>query len=205
MHTPIVLILASGSPRRRRLLENAGIKFVVRPAAINESLHPGESAEELVCRVAQEKALSVAPDSEEGSLVLGADTTVEVDGNILEKPQGAEDAERMLRLLSGREHRVLTGICLVRAPNRIEGLQHEVTRVTFRTLDDQEIRTYIASGEPFDKAGAYAIQGLASKFVVRVEGCFFNVVGLPVPLVYSLMKKLSAIGYQLSANSPRHG
>jgi septum formation protein len=194
------LVLASRSPRRRQLLENAGIKFVVQPALVDETLHAGERAEALVCRVAREKAWSVAQHCAEGSLVLGADTTVEVDGSILEKPKDAEDAERMLRLLSGREHCVLTGICLVRAPNRIEALQHEVTRVRFRPLDDDEIRTYIASGEPFDKAGAYAIQGLASKFAVRVEGCFFNVVGLPVPALYEMLKKLSAVSDQQSAD-----
>jgi septum formation protein len=186
------LILASGSPRRRTLLQNAGIEIVARPAAIEETLRAGETAEEFVCRLAREKAWSIAQDSPEGRLVLGADTAVEIDAQILGKPKDGKDAERMLRLLSGREHRVLTGICVVRAPNRIEALQHEVTRVAFRALDAEEIRAYIASCEPFDKAGAYAIQGLASRFVTRINGCFFNVVGLPVPLVYDVLKKLSA-------------
>jgi septum formation protein len=185
------LILASASPRRRQLLDSAGIKFVVRPAAVDETVRAGEAPEDFVRRMAVEKASIVAQSSVAGSLVLGADTAVEVAGELLGKPEDAADARRMLRLLSGRDHRVLTGICVVRAPDCVEALQHETTRVTFSVLDDDEIQTYVASGEPFDKAGAYAIQGLASKFAVRVEGCFFNVVGLPVPLVYRALKKLS--------------
>lgn len=184
------LILASSSPRRQQLLENAGIKFVVQPAAIDETPRTGESAEDFVRRMAQEKACSVAQVSAEGNLVLGADTVVDIDGQMLGKPKDAADARRMLCLLSGREHRVVTGICLVRAPERVEALQHETTRVTFCVLGDDEIRAYVASGETLDKAGAYAIQGLASKFIVRVDGCFFNVVGLPVSRVYSVLKKI---------------
>lgn len=197
----MVLVLASNSPRRRQLLENAGIQFVVQPATVDETLRTGERAEEFVCRMAREKALNVAQQSAPGGLVLGADTTVEVDGQILEKPKDAEDAERMLHLLSGKIHRVLTGVCIARAPDHIEALQYEATRVSFRPLNDNEIRTYVATGEPFDKAGAYAIQGLASKFVTRVEGCFFNVVGLPVSLVYGVLRKLSAVSDQPSAIS----
>jgi septum formation protein len=185
------LVLASASPRRRQLLENAGIRFVARPAAVDESIRVGEAPEQFVCRLAQDKAASVAQLSAAGDLVLGADTAVEIAGEILAKPNDAADAERMLRLLSGREHRVLTGICVIRAPNRVEALLHETTRVTFAVLDDEEISRYVASGEPFDKAGGYAIQGLASKFAIRVDGCFFNVVGLPVPLLYRTLKKLS--------------
>jgi septum formation protein len=190
------LILASASPRRRQLLDNAGLKFVVRPAAIDETVRTGEAPEDFVRRMAKEKASTVAQVSLAGSLVLGADTVVEIAGEILGKPKDAADVERMLRLLSGRDHQVLTGICVVRAPNCVEALHHETTRVTFCVLEDKEIQRYIASGEPFDKAGAYAIQGLASKFAVRVEGCFFNVVGLPVPLVYRTLKKLSAVECQ---------
>jgi septum formation protein len=198
------LILASASPRRRQLLDSAGIRCRVRPADIDETVCPGETADHFVRRVAQEKAWSIAQLSPVGSLVLGADTVVEIAGEILGKPKDASDAQRMLRLLSGRDHRVLTGVCVVRAPNSVEALQHEITRVSFSALEDGEIQRYIASGEPFDKAGAYAIQGLASKFAVRIDGCFFNVVGLPVPLVYRLLKRLAAITCESSASSKRH-
>jgi septum formation protein len=114
---------------------------------------------------------------------------VVIDGEMLGKPSGLEDATRMLRLLSGRTHQVHTGICLVRAPDEIEALKHETTLVTFRQLDEEEIRCYVESGEPLDKAGAYAVQGLASKFVTRISGCYSNVVGLPVALVYEILKK----------------
>ena len=119
---------------------------------------------------------------------MGADTVVVIDGETLGKPSDREDATRMLRLLSGRTHQVHTGICLVRAPAKIEALEHETTLVTFRELDEEEIRYYVESGEPLDKAGAYAIQGLASKFVTCISGCYFNVVGLPVALVYEILK-----------------
>ncbi len=120
--------------------------------------------------------------------MLGADTVVDVNGEIFGKPLSLGDAERMLRCLSDITHRVTTGVCLVCAPDHIEALKHETTFVTFRKLDDEEIRSYIQSGEPFDKAGAYAIQGLDSRFVTRISGCYFNVVGLPVPLVYEILK-----------------
>jgi septum formation protein len=185
------LILASSSPRRQQLLKNAGIIFVVRPPFLDESERPGETAEEYVRRLAQEKACNVARSLAAGSLVLGADTVVEIDGQMLGKPRDTAEAERMLRLLSGREHRVMTGICVVRAPDRVEAIDHETTRVTFSALENREIHAYAASTEPYDKAGGYAIQGLASKFVVRVDGCFFNVVGLPVPKVYQVLKSIS--------------
>ena len=182
------LILASNSPRRRELLRNAGFEFEVRPSKVEEAVRRGERPEEFVRRAAREKALDVAASSPPGSLVLGADTVVVLNGQVLGKPAGPHDATRMLRILSGQTHQVITGVCLVRAPGQIEALTHETTFVTFRKLDDEEIRGYIASGEPFDKAGAYAIQGLASKFVTHIEGCYFNVVGLPIPLVYEILK-----------------
>lgn len=182
------LILASNSPRRRELLRRAGLEFEVRASKVEEALREGESAEEFARRVAREKALEVAASSPPHSLVLGADTVVAVGDEILGKPAGPEDAARMLRRLSGVTHRVITGVCLVRAPDRVEALKHESTFVSFSALDEEEIRSYVSSGEPFDKAGAYAIQGLASKFVTRIEGCYFNVVGLPVPLVYGILK-----------------
>ena len=182
------LILASASPRRRELLRAAGFDFEVRPSGIEEKRRAGESGEEFALRAAREKALQVAASAPPESLVLGADTVVIVDGEVLGKPAGPDDAARMLRLLSGVTHRVVTGVCLVRAPDRIEALRSSVTLVTFRRLDEQEISEYVSSGEPLDKAGAYGIQGLAPKFVTRIEGCYFNVVGLPVALVYELLK-----------------
>jgi septum formation protein len=184
------LILASRSPRRRELLRGAGFDFDVRPSTVEETASPGETPEEFARRAAREKALEVAASAPPESLVLGADTVVVADGEILGKPANAPDAARMLRLLSGVTHRVITGVCIVRAPDRVEALAHETTFVTFRCLDEEEIRDYLASGEPFDKAGAYGIQGLASKFVTRVEGCYFNVVGLPVALVCDLLEPL---------------
>lgn len=182
------LILASSSPRRQELLRNAGVDFEVRPSKAEGIPRPGEKPEEFARRAAREKALDAAASSPPGNLVLGADTVVDVNGEIFGKPLGPGDAERMLRCLSDFTHRVTTGVCLVRAPDRVEALKHETTFVTFRKLDDEEIRSYIQSGEPFDKAGAYAIQGLGSRFVTRISGCYFNVVGLPVPLVYEILK-----------------
>jgi septum formation protein len=182
------LILASASPRRRELLRHAGFDFEVRSSTVEEIVLPGEAAEEFARRAARDKAVIVAASAPPDSLVLGADTVVVAGHAILGKPADAEDATRMLRLLSGATHRVITGVCLVRAPDRVEALAHETTLVTFRSLSEEEIASYVASGEPFDKAGAYGIQGLASKFVTRIEGCYFNVVGLPVALVYDLLK-----------------
>ena len=190
----IRLILASNSPRRRDLLRNAGFEFDVRPSGIEESRLPDESPEDFARRLARDKALDVARQSEAGSLVLGADTVVAIDREFLEKPVDAVDAARMLRTLSGRTHRVITAVCLISAPERVLAWRHETTSVTFRKLTNQEIESYVASGEPFDKAGGYAIQGLASRFVPRVEGCYFNVVGLPVPLVYEIVKSIAIKG-----------
>jgi len=185
------LILASASPRRRDLLLNAGFDFEVRPSQIVEEIQPGELPEDFARRAAREKALQIAASSPRGGLVLGADTIVVIGGQTLGKPSDPQDATRMLRLLSGRTHQVHTGICLVRAPDSIEALKHETTLVTFRELDEEEIRQYVESGEPSDKAGAYAIQGLASKFVTRISGCYSNVVGLPIALVYEIRKPVT--------------
>jgi septum formation protein len=182
------LLLASTSPRRQELLRQAGFDFEVRPSHIAEEIQPGERPEEFARRAAHEKAMHVAAFSPPGSFVLGADTVVVIDGEMLGKPSDLEDAARMLRLLSGRTHQVHTGICLVRAPDEVEALKHETTLVTFRELDEEEIRRYVESGEPLDKAGAYAVQGLASKFVTRISGCYSNVVGLPVALLYEILK-----------------
>jgi septum formation protein len=188
----MALILASASPRRRELLARAGIKFVVRPAAIDETLRAGEPAPEFVRRMAQAKASHVAKASPAGSLVLGADTVVEIDGEVFGKPTDEREAAAMLCRLSGRTHRVITGICLVRAPDHLEALRHETTSVTFCELAEEEIAAYVASGEPLDKAGAYAIQGRAAKFIRRIDGCFSNVVGLPLPVVCGLLKSLAS-------------
>lgn len=182
------LILASASPRRRELLSRAGLDVEVRPSSIEEVLQPGESPEDFACRAAEEKTLAVAATAPRDTLVLGADTVVVADSELLGKPADRDDAARMLRRLSGATHRVITGVCLVSAPDRIEAVRCETTLVTFRQLDEGEINDYLASGEPFDKAGAYGIQGLASRFVTRIEGCYFNVVGLPVALVYDMLK-----------------
>jgi septum formation protein len=182
-------LLASSSPRRRELLRHAGFDFEVCPSHIVEEIQRGEQPEEFARRAAREKALHVAASSPPGSFVLGADTVVVIEGEVLGKPSDPQDAARMLRLLSGRTHQVHTGICLVRAPDEIEALKHETTLVTFRELDEEEIRSYVESGEPLGKAGAYAVQGLASKFVTRISGCYSNVVGLPVALVYEILKK----------------
>ncbi len=182
-----MLVLASRSPRRQDLLASAGIPFIVRPADVDEAWLEGEAPSAHVERLARQKARAVSTGSEE--IVLGADTVVVVDGEILGKPADAADAVRMLRRLSGRDHQVLTGVCLKRGP--LELVASECTTVRFAALSEEEIQTYVASGEPMDKAGAYAIQGLASKFVERIEGCYFNVVGLPVARVYRMLKSVA--------------
>jgi septum formation protein len=178
------LILASVSPRREELLRNAGFEFEVRASAVDEGQPMcGELPAEFARRNARAKAVRVAADCPAGSLVLGADTVVTLNGLILGKPNGPYDATRMLRLLSGQTHEVITAICLVRAPNDIAALKHEITFVVFRKLGEDEVRDYVSSHEPYDKAGAYAIQGAASKFVDHISGCYFNVVGLPISLL----------------------
>ena len=189
------LILASASSRRRDLLRAAGFRFRVRASSAEPLPRPGEPPSAFARRAARSKALDVAETSPRGAVVLAADTIVVTNGQILGKPASLSDAAQMLSKLSGRTHRVMTGVCLVLAPRRILALEHETTRVRFRKLSAAEIRDYLRSGEPFDKAGAYAIQGLASKFVTRIEGCFFNVVGLPVPLVYEMLKPFLRSGH----------
>lgn len=184
------LILASASPRRRELLTRAGYTFEVSPADIPEDPLPGEDPVAYVTRLAREKAETVfqhiAEQEAAGVAVLGADTTVTVDGEILAKPEDAADAARMLRLLSGRTHRVVTGVAVV-TRDRTE-VAAEVTAVKFVTLSEQEIAEYVATGEPMDKAGAYGIQGRAAKWIPRIEGCYFNVVGLPLALTAAMLE-----------------
>jgi len=181
-----MLILASQSPRRSEILRQAGIVFSARPVEVDETPFPGEAARAYVERLALAKALAAPAGPQE--TVLAADTTVTIDGELLAKPADAADARRMLALLSGRRHEVLTGICLRRGDSLIRDCAS--TAVWFQTLSAAEIGEYAATGEPADKAGAYAIQGLASKFVERIEGCYFNVMGLPVSLVYRHLARL---------------
>jgi septum formation protein len=196
-----MLVLASASPRRRELLTQAGFTFQVHPADIPEDPAPGEDPVAYVTRLAREKAQFVFRQLVEDSMnplranserlappqvVLGADTTVTLDNAILGKPSDAADAARMLRLLSGRTHRVITGVALVTAEST--RVAAEVTTVEFLELSDQDIAAYIATGEPMDKAGAYAIQGRAARWIPRIEGDYFNVVGLPIALVSALLE-----------------
>jgi len=191
-----MLVLASASPRRRELLTQAGFCFQVHPAHIPEDPLPGEDPIVYVTRLARQKAEVVFAELESktaatGSLlVLGADTTVTLDNHILGKPEDAADAARMLRLLSGRTHRVITGVALATAAGT--EVAAEVTAVRFLALGDDEIAAYIAGGEPMDKAGAYAIQGRAARWIPRIEGCYFNVVGLPLALVTTLLESRKA-------------
>jgi septum formation protein len=192
-----MLILASASPRRHELLSQAGLSFTAASADINEELLPGEVAAAYVQRLAEEKAQAIwniyqsadGPDDPEDPdhplIVLGADTCVVSEGNILGKPADAADARRMLELLSGRTHAVLTGIAAVTRNKTVRGV--EITQVTFNVLKDVEIARYIASGEPLDKAGAYGIQGYAARWIPRIEGCYFNVVGLPIARTIDLL------------------
>jgi septum formation protein len=185
-----MLVLASASPRRQELLRNAGIPFEVQPADILEDPLPGEGAKECAERLAREKALSVAGQRPQ-DCVLGADTVVVVDGQILGKPSDAADAARMLRSLSGREHQVITGVCLV---VRGQGsVASETTSVTVSEISEKEITDYVASGEPMDKAGAYAIQGIASRWIPRIEGDYSNVVGLPVATVWRMLRQAGVV------------
>ena len=187
---PVRLVLASASPRRAELLRAAGIEFDVIPADVTEVLDPEESPDGFVRRVAQLKAEAVVPLAP-GRPILGADTIVLLDNEVLGKPVDAAAAKRMLRLLSGREHTVMTAVCLVNPAAASGRIQTRVARTTveFVPLDAAEIDWYVASGEPMDKAGAYAIQGLASRLVTRIDGSYSNVVGLPVAVVYDLCKQ----------------
>jgi septum formation protein len=191
-----MLVLASASPRRQELLRNAGIPFEAQPADIVENPHPGEDPVACAERLAQEKARLVAqhrPDA----FVLGADTIVLVDGVMLAKPADEEDACRMLRLLSGRTHGVITGVCLIgpsgKQAARSEETSSATTLVTMDEIAESDIASYAASGEPMDKAGGYAIQGMASRWICKVEGDYPNVVGLPVCLVYRMLRQHGAL------------
>lgn len=179
------LVLASQSPRRAELLKNAGFEFTVRASSIDETVRPGENPEQHVERLAWEKANSVPGSADE--IVLGADTIVLIDGEVLGKPRDPADAERMLTLLSGRKHEVLTAICL-RCGAQV-ATETVATNVWFVTLSEAQIHEYVATGEPMDKAGAYAIQGIASRYIERIDGSYSNVVGLPVAAVHRLLNR----------------
>ncbi len=196
-----MIVLASASPRRQELLRNAGIPFTVHITNIPEAPRPGESATACARRLAEEKA-DAAFHLVPGRFILAADTIVVVDDEILGKPRDQADAMRMLRLLSGRTHQVVTGVCLIgsvpRTANQkltteftefaeFKDTRSETTRVTMLPLTEEDIHSYVASGEPMDKAGAYAIQGIASRWIPRIEGDYFNVVGLPVALVCQML------------------
>jgi septum formation protein len=187
-----MLVLASASPRRRELLTQAGFSFIVHPAHIPEEPLPGEDPLAYVERLAREKAQAVyGLLCDPNAVVLGADTTVTLDEHILGKPEDAADAARMLRLLSGRSHRVITGVAVATASSCATAA--EETSVEFLPLTDAEIAAYIATGEPMDKAGAYAIQGRAARWIPRIEGCYFNVVGLPIARISALLASIKTL------------
>lgn len=181
-----MLVLASSSPRRQELLRNAGIAFEVQPANIAEDPLPNEPPQACAERLAREKALAIA-HLRPNDAILGADTVVVIDHQNLGKPIDASDAARMLRLLSGRTHRVITGVCLI--SNGEVTVASESTSVEMSEIAEQEIADYIATGEPMDKAGAYAIQGIASRWIPRIEGDYSNVVGLPIARVYRMLRE----------------
>jgi septum formation protein len=190
---PSNLILASGSPRRAEILRNAGFAFDVQPAHVDESLLPGERAEDYVLRLAKEKAQSAAATvgkNPHPAFVIGADTTVVSQGRIFAKPENAAEARKMLATLSGKTHEVLTGLSIVRTPDGLQASGVETTRVAFLPLSPAQIDAYIATGEPFDKAGGYGIQGIGGKFIPRIEGCYFNVMGLPLSRLWQMLRSL---------------
>jgi len=186
------LILASASPRRTEILRDAGFSFEVVQANVDETRLRGETARAMTRRLAEAKACAVAERLHplEGAIVIGADTTVEIRGRLLGKPQSAKDARRMLLQLGGKTHRVVTSVAVLRIPDRVTQTATETTRVRFARMSGDEIAAYLATGEPLDKAGAYAVQGIGGRFIERIEGCYFNVVGLPLARVYQMLIRL---------------
>ncbi|HYX27307.1 MAG TPA: Maf family protein [Pyrinomonadaceae bacterium] len=180
------IILASASPRRAEILRTVGWPFEVMPVDIDETRRPGEDAVSYVERLAREKAEAAAPRAS-NSIIVAADTTVTIDDHILEKPSDVFDANRMLQLLNNRWHKVLTGVAVVDSDESKTVVAYEETDVKFAAMSDNEINWYVGTGEPLDKAGAYAIQGLGSRFIKEIRGDYFNVVGLPVRLLYELI------------------
>ena len=192
------LILASASPRRAEVLRDAGYHFTVLSSAIDETPYPDESPQDLVLRLAQTKADLAAARAVGPAILIAADTEVVLDGHIFGKPRSSDDARSMLEKLSGRLHTVLTGVALIRLPDVERRSFVESTVVQFAPLSDEEIGRYLATGEPHDKAGAYAIQGHAARYIPRIEGCYFNVVGLPVA---RLQHALSELGWREECSS----
>ena len=187
------LILASASPRRAEILSDAGIAFERLPVEVDETRRPGENAETMCIRLAESKARAAESRLgavSEPAIIVAADTAVEIGGEILGKPASPEAAREMLRRLSGKTHRVVTALALVRLPDGAARSGVECTEVRFATLSPEEIEEYVATREPMDKAGGYAIQGRGGRFVERVDGCYFNVVGLPLATVYSFMRSI---------------
>jgi septum formation protein len=184
------LILASSSPRRAQILRDAGLSFSVLSSAIDESPISGEAPEQLVQRLADAKGQLVAARTVGPAVILSADTVVVLDGQILGKPHDRDDARRMLKLLSGHTHSVITGVTLLRLPENQRRQFVESTLVHFSALTQDEISRYLDTDEPYDKAGAYAIQGRAGRYIPRVEGCYFNVVGLPLSRVVAALHEL---------------
>ena len=184
------LVLASSSPRRAEILTAVGWPFTAVTAGIDETRRPNEQPVEYVQRLAKEKAEAVASSLESG-LVLGADTTVVVEKTLLGQPHDQEDARRMLRLLSGKWHEVLTGVAIVRLSGESK-VDYETTRVRFAEMSEKEIDWYISTGEPKGKAGAYAVQGAAALFIEEIQGDYFNIVGLPIGLVFEMVKAMSS-------------
>jgi septum formation protein len=190
------LILASRSPRRAEILRNAGFVFDVHPTHTDETRRPDEAAEDYVRRIAQAKAHAAHEQlraTDEQAIVIAADTVVLAEGQILTKPQDAGDARRMLRMMSGKSHELLTGLAVLRLPDGAETLHIEKTRVDLLPISDEETESYLRTGESFDKAGAYGIQGVAGRFVARIEGCYFNVMGLPLSRVW---REIRALGWE---------
>lgn len=187
------LILASASPRRAQILRDAGIRFAMMRANVNERRKSGEGARAMTRRLAQSKAQAVVKklgNKPGQAIVIGADTTVEASGELLGKPRSPEEARKMLRKLSGRTHRVITSIAAITLPGCVELIETESTRVRFLPLTSNEIAEYVATGEPLDKAGAYAVQGIGGRFIEKIDGCYFNVVGLPLARLYRILIKL---------------
>jgi nucleoside triphosphate pyrophosphatase len=187
------LILASASARRAEILRNAGFPFKVCPANVDEARLPNEPAEDYVLRVAIEKgriAAETVAEAQNPAIIIAADTAVALGAHVFGKPASLESARSMLRTLSGQTHQVLTGLCLLTRPENREVSQVEITKVTFAELREPEIETYLVSGEPFDKAGAYGIQGIGGRYVTGIEGCYFNVMGLPLSRLWSALRSL---------------
>jgi septum formation protein len=184
------LILASASPRRAGILRDAGFTFTVLSSAVDETPIPGESAQDLVQRLADAKAELVAARAVGPAIVIAADTAVLIDGEILGKPRTNDDAHQMLTRLSGHTHSVVTGVTIIRLPDAERRSFIETTHVHFSTLSPEELTRYLSTEEPFDKAGAYAIQGRAARWIPRIEGDYFNVVGLPIALVSTLLNSI---------------